>query len=87
MSPTRTRAERDALTVEITFALVTGILLGVAGFLALAGAVVWVPVHRAWAGPWLTASGVVGVALFAVRVVRVLRRPQPSQPGRTNPDS
>ncbi|KPC64544.1 DUF6332 family protein [Streptomyces chattanoogensis] len=103
MSPTRTRAERDALTIEITFALVTAAFAGAVGFLVMGSAAIWAPMPRSWAGPWLTASGVVGAVLFVVRVVRVLRRwpgpaggrPagrdivwfQPSQPGRTNPDS
>ncbi|MFI9048805.1 DUF6332 family protein [Streptomyces sp. NPDC053427] len=87
MSPTRTRAERDTLTVEISFALVTGIFVGVIGFLAMGSAILWAPLPRSWEGPWLRASGVAGAALFAIRVVRVLRRAQPSQPGRTSPDS
>lgn len=105
MSPTRSRAERDAITVEIMFALVSGGFLGAAGFLVLGSAVSWSGLPGAWKGPWLTASAVVGGALFVFRVVRVLRRPyvasggrpsardvvwrpyQPSQPGRTSPDS
>ncbi|MFJ9416776.1 DUF6332 family protein [Streptomyces sp. NPDC101227] len=87
MSPTRTLAERDTLTVEIAFALVTGLFIGGIGFLAIGSAAVWAPLPSSWAGPWLRASGAIGAALFAVRVVRVLRRAQPSQPGRTNPDS
>ncbi|MFG3114947.1 DUF6332 family protein [Streptomyces sp. NPDC048197] len=105
MSPTRDRAERDAITVEIMFALVSGGFLGAAGFLLLGSAVLWAGLPGAWKGPWLTVSAVVGGVLFVVRVVRVLRRPyvasggrpsvrdvvwrpgQPSQPGRTSPDS
>jgi len=87
MSPVRTRAERDALTVEITFALVTSLFIGVIGFLAIGSAVLWAPLPGSWEGPWLRASGVVGAVLFVIQVVRVLRPGQPSQPGRTNPDS
>ncbi|WP_030798468.1 DUF6332 family protein [Streptomyces sp. NRRL S-337] len=105
MSPARSRAERDAITVEIMFALVSGGFLGVAGFLVLGSAVLWAGLPGGWKGPWLTVSAVVGGVLFVVQVVRVLRRPyvasggrasvrdvvwrpgQPSQPGRTSPDS
>ncbi|MCX4638427.1 DUF6332 family protein [Streptomyces sp. P9-2B-2] len=103
MSPSRTQAERDAITVEIMFALVSGAFLGASGFAVLAGAAVWGPVPGAWRGPWLTVSGVLGGALCCVRVVRVLRRLpgrpgrgpspgdviwfHPSHPGRTSPDS
>lgn len=105
MSPARSRAERDAITVEIMFALVSGGFLGAAGFLVLGSAVLWAGLPGGWKGSWLTVSAVVGGVLFVVRVVRVLRRPyvasggrpsvrdvvwrpgQPSQPGRTSPDS
>ncbi|MER6304857.1 DUF6332 family protein [Streptomyces sp. NPDC001657] len=108
MSPAPRRAERDAITVEIMFALVSGGFLGAAGFLMLGSPVLWAGLPDAWKGPWLTVSAVVGGVLFVVRVVRVLRvlrrpyvasggrpsvrdvvwRPgQPSQPGRTSPDS
>ncbi|MGW9432029.1 DUF6332 family protein [Streptomyces decoyicus] len=103
MSGTRTQAERDAVTVEIMFALVSGVFVGGVGFGVLSSAVLWAGLPDAWKGPWLAVSGAVGGVLCAVRVVRVLRRMprrpaagpsaqdvvriQPSQPGRTNPDS
>ncbi|WP_326622150.1 DUF6332 family protein [Streptomyces decoyicus] len=103
MSGTRTRAERDAVTVEIMFALVSGAFVGGLGFGVLSSAILWAGLPDAWSGPWLAASGAVGGMLCGVRVVRVLRRMprrpaagpsardvvriQPSQPGRTNPDS
>ncbi|MGI5256599.1 DUF6332 family protein [Streptomyces angustmyceticus] len=103
MSPSRTRAERDALTVEIMFALVSGAFLGVVGFLALGGVALWGGLPGPWRGPWLTVSEAFGGLLCGVRVVRVLRRlpgrpgtgpspadvvwTQPGRPGRTNPDS
>ncbi|MEU9499468.1 DUF6332 family protein [Streptomyces sp. NPDC048196] len=105
MSPVRSRAERDAITVEIMFALVSGGFLGAAGFLVLGSPVLWADLPGAWKGPWLTVGAAVGAVLFVLRVVRVLRRPyvasggrpsvqdvvwrpgQPSQPGRTSPDS
>ncbi|MFF8788084.1 DUF6332 family protein [Streptomyces sp. NPDC015125] len=103
MSPRRTQAERDAVTVEIMFALVSGAFVGASGFGVLGSAVLWGPVPAAWRGPWLTVSAALGGVLFCIQVVRVLRRLpgrpgaspssgdvvwiQPSQPGRTNPDS
>ncbi|MFG2830333.1 DUF6332 family protein [Streptomyces sp. NPDC048434] len=103
MSPTRTPAERDAVTIEIMFALVSGAFVGLSGGGVLGSAVLWGGMPGSWRGPWLTVSAVLGGALFCVRVVRVLRRLparpgagpstedviwiQPSQPGRTNPDS
>ncbi|MGW7024185.1 DUF6332 family protein [Streptomyces decoyicus] len=102
MSGTRTRAERDAVTVEIMFALVSGVFVGALGFGVLSSALLWAGLPDAWSGPWLAVSGAVGGVLCGVRVVRVLRRMprrpaagpsvqvvriQPSQPGRTSPDS
>ncbi|KOG37604.1 DUF6332 family protein [Streptomyces decoyicus] len=103
MSGTRTQAERDAVTVEIMFALVSGAFVGGLGFGALSSATLWAGLPDTWSGPWLAVSGIVGGVLCGVRVVRVLRRMprrpaagpsvqdvvwiQPSQPGRTNPDS
>ncbi|MER7999914.1 DUF6332 family protein [Streptomyces sp. NPDC095613] len=85
---TRSAAARDAVTVEIVFALVTG--------LVLAGAVFAVGAVTAWylglpdLAPRVAAVAA-GVA-FVVRVVRVLWRfPRPSgrseRPGRTGSDS
>lgn len=103
MSPSRTQAERDAVTVEIMFALVSGAFVGASGVGVLGSAVLWGPVPASWRGPWLAVSAALGGVLFCVQVVRVLRRLpgrpgagpspgdvvwiQPSQPGRTNPDS
>ncbi|MCZ1011064.1 DUF6332 family protein [Streptomyces lydicus] len=103
MSPSRTQAERDAVTVEIMFALVSGAFVGVVGFGVLGGAALWGPVPAPWRGPWLAVSTAVGGVLFCVRVVQVLRRLpgrpgagpspgdvvwlQPSRPGRTDSDS
>ncbi|WP_407554243.1 DUF6332 family protein [Streptomyces sp. Pv4-95] len=87
MSPTRSRSEKDALTVEIVFALLSGALAGGICFLAVGSPALWGGLPTPWKGPWLTASGVLGGAVCAVRVVWVLRRGQPSQPGRTSPDS
>ncbi|MFI7500888.1 DUF6332 family protein [Streptomyces sp. NPDC049687] len=87
----RTQAERDAITVEIGYALfsagfaaavVFGAVAGPALLFRLPGTVEWL----------LIRAGLVLVpVLFVARVVSVLLRfagaRQPSQPGRTNPDS
>lgn len=83
----RSQAEREAVTVEITFALVSaGVLAGLA-FLALASPALFGEGSDAWLrhGQW------VGSSVFILRVLWVLvkwqQRRQPSQPGRTSPDS
>ncbi|MBZ4015007.1 DUF6332 family protein [Streptomyces purpurogeneiscleroticus] len=88
MSPTRSQAQRDAVTVEIAFAVVTGALAGVLAFLICAAPVLWDVLPASWRGSWLMAAALIGGAAFVHRVVRVLWRwRQPSQPGRTSPDS
>ncbi|WP_406264493.1 DUF6332 family protein [Streptomyces sp. NBC_00191] len=91
----RTQAERDAITVEIGFAVVTGFLVGGLTFLAIAGPTMVIPMSSGAERPLVLAGAVAGLAVFVVRVVHVLWRfpggpgkpRQPSQPGRTNPDS
>ncbi|MFF8831435.1 DUF6332 family protein [Streptomyces sp. NPDC015131] len=79
----RTQAERDAITVEIGFALVTGVLLAALLF-AVCAAPVWV---LALEGD--TERGVLGAACavagagFLFRVVRVLWRFSTAAPART----
>ncbi|MGW7291050.1 DUF6332 family protein [Streptomyces xiamenensis] len=71
----RSEAERDALTVELVFALLTGALRAATVF-----AVVWVPVEVLEApgrDAWLTAAGTLAGVAFTVRVVRVLWRWEP----------
>ncbi|MGH3309420.1 MAG: DUF6332 family protein [Streptomyces sp.] len=90
---TRTQAERDAVTVEIGFALFTGTVLAGLCFLAVAGGshLAGVPDPR----PWLLFAMLSSGAVFVTGVLCVLlpkRRAgpssaQPSQPGRTRPDS
>lgn len=91
MSPTRTAAERDAVTIEIMYALVTGALLGGVGFLVTASPVLGGLLPRSWEAPWVTVCACLGAVLCAARLLQVLRwrpaRNQPSQPGRTSPDS
>ncbi|MFC3571935.1 DUF6332 family protein [Streptomyces yaanensis] len=89
----RTQAERDAITIEIGYALcsaafaaalVFGVVAGPAFAFDLSGGT-----RRALEGSGAT----VAVVLFVARVVSVLVRfgrgggTQPSQPGRTSPDS
>ena len=87
MSPTRSQPERDALTVEIVFALLSAAFAGGICFLAVGSPALRGGLPTPWKGPWLTVSGVLGGAVGVVRLVWVLRRAQPSQPGRTSPDS
>ncbi|MFI9645675.1 DUF6332 family protein [Streptomyces sp. NPDC052040] len=91
--PRRTQAERDAITVEIGYALCTAAVAAALLFGAVAGPV-FVFGLTGGARHALLVTGAVGAAvLFGVRVVGVLVRfgcgtgGQPSQPGRTSPDS
>ncbi|MFE3497108.1 DUF6332 family protein [Streptomyces sp. NPDC059175] len=94
----RSQAERDAITVEICYALFSAVFAAAVVFAALVGPTL------AFAVPYVVERGllVVGAAasalVFAWRVTTVLwrfsrrtdqssRPDQPSQPGRTNPDS
>ncbi|GAB2729391.1 DUF6332 family protein [Streptomyces bullii] len=96
----RTPAERDAITVEIGYALCSAAFAAAVLFGAVAGPALLFDlpdgVDAALRG---TGTGLAAV-LFAARVVNVLVRfrhqaaagegrpgSQPSQPGRTNPDS
>lgn len=80
------QAEREAVTVEIAFALISGGVLAGAVFLALASPALF------WHGSpsWIQHAQWVGFTAFIGRVLWVLLRwrwRQPSQPGRTSPDS
>ncbi|MDT0381209.1 DUF6332 family protein [Streptomyces sp. DSM 42041] len=87
----RPRAEREAAAVEIVFALLSGGLLAGLVFLAVASPTLF----DGASDGWLRTAQWLGSWVFILRVVWVLvkwheRReaaPQPSQPGRTNPDS
>jgi len=91
------QARRDAVTVEIGYALCSALFLAAVVFGAVAGPA-WVFGLSDSARDTLVASGAtLGAVLFVVRVVSVLNRfarehdgngeAQPSQPGLTNPDS
>ncbi|MFI6335010.1 DUF6332 family protein [Streptomyces sp. NPDC050535] len=96
MEPTRgrrSRAERDAITVEIGYALFSAAFAAAVVFGAVSGPALLFdlpdPLHRT-----LLASGtLLAAVLFVLRTVSVLLRfgredgSQPSQPGRTSPDS
>lgn len=87
----RTQAERDAITVEIGYALFTAVLAAAVVFGAVAGPVLLFDLPHTVETVLLCTAFVLAPLLFLARVVSVLlrfRRPgQPSQPGRTNPDS
>lgn len=102
MNGPRTQAQRDAVTVEIGFALLTGAVLAGLSFLAFLGARAVLPLPDG--GTWLTLAGSTSATVFVARVLYVLSRArpgefdadgaegadaaaQPSQPGRTSPDS
>ncbi|MEU5162770.1 DUF6332 family protein [Streptomyces sp. NPDC020875] len=96
----RTGAERDAVTVEIGYALVSAAFAAAVVFGAIAGPGWVFPVSPGVADGLVVVGRAAAVVVFAVRVATVLwrfgRRPrggggpgggQPSQPGRTSPDS
>ncbi|GHE82899.1 hypothetical protein GCM10018785_58600 [Streptomyces longispororuber] len=100
----RSQAERDAITVEIGYALASATAAAVLVFMAVAGGPVLVFGLSGGLAETLTGVGVtLAAVVFLVRLVTVLWRfadrlrgrraaaagapPQPSQPGRTSPDS
>lgn len=87
----RTQAERDAMTVEIGYALASAAVLAALVFGAVSGPALLFDLSDATEDLLIPIGSGLAVILFFVRVVSVLvrfqRGPQPSQPGRTNPDS
>ncbi|MFF4231769.1 DUF6332 family protein [Streptomyces sp. NPDC001820] len=88
----RTQADRDAITVEIGYALISATLVAALTFGAIAGPKLMFTMPYAAERGLLFAGLAAAGIVFAVRVVTVLwrfpRAPgQPSQPGRTSPDS
>lgn len=73
-SGTRTQAERDAVTVEIGYALLSGCFLFAVVFAAVAGPAVLWHLPPALDTSLLAAGCVVAGVLALVRVVHVLRR-------------
>ncbi|MFD5911307.1 DUF6332 family protein [Streptomyces massasporeus] len=87
----RSHTERDAVTVEIGYALCSAAFLAAVAFGAVAGPALLFDLPDTAERLLLRACVVLAPVLFAVRVVSVLLRfrtaDQPSQPGRTSPDS
>jgi hypothetical protein len=101
MRRVRTQGERDAATVEMVYAAVSGVLFAAAGFAATISPVLADAAHGTARQGWFTAAVVMAAGIFCGRVALTLRRfeqgnrsrdidrtaGQPSQPGRTRPDS
>ncbi|MFF7791333.1 DUF6332 family protein [Streptomyces sp. NPDC007991] len=87
----RTQAERDAMTVEIGYALCSAAFAAAVVFGAVAGPALLFDLPDTPERLLLRAALVLTPVLFVARVVSVLLRfrsaAQPSQPGRTSPDS
>ena len=87
----RTNAQRDAATVEIGYALVSAAFGAVVVFGAVAGPALLLDLPQlldaALLGLGLTVAPVIFVARVVSVLVRFRRERQPSQPGRTSPDS
>ncbi|MEU1002638.1 DUF6332 family protein [Streptomyces tibetensis] len=87
----RSQAERDAITVEIGYALCSAAFAAAVIFGAVAGPALIFDLPETAERVLVRAGLVLAPVLFAARVVSVLlrfrRAGQPSQPGRTSPDS
>ncbi|MFJ4537381.1 DUF6332 family protein [Streptomyces tibetensis] len=87
----RSQAERDAITVEIGYALCSAAFAAAVVFGAVAGPALFFDLPETTERLLVRAGLVLAPVLFAARVVSVLlrfrRAGQPSQPGRTSPDS
>ncbi|MFJ8082456.1 DUF6332 family protein [Streptomyces sp. NPDC096205] len=87
----RTQAQRDALTIEIGYALFSAAFAAAVVFGAIAGPALFFDLPGRVETLLLRTGMALAAVLFVARVISVLvrfRRPaQPSQPGRTNPDS
>ncbi|OKK03407.1 hypothetical protein AMK26_17995 [Streptomyces sp. CB03234] len=90
----RTQAQRDAITVEIGYALVTGALLAVGLFVLCAAPVPVLDLEGGAARGVLTVAATAAGLGFLTRVARVLWRfgagaaaGRPGGPGRTGPDA
>ncbi|WP_307161796.1 DUF6332 family protein [Streptomyces rishiriensis] len=87
----RTQAERDVITVEIGYALCSAVFAAAVLFGAVAGPALLFELPGLAEKSLLRAGLGLAPVVFLVRVVSVLVRlrtgAQPSQPGRTSPDS
>ncbi|MFF8973378.1 DUF6332 family protein [Streptomyces sp. NPDC014995] len=88
----RTQADRDAVTVEIGYALFSAAFAAALFFGVVAGPALLFHLPDLVERWSLRTGSVLAAVVFAARVVSVLVRfrtdgGQPSQPGRTSPDS
>ncbi|MFG3201208.1 DUF6332 family protein [Streptomyces sp. NPDC048192] len=87
----RTKAQQDAATVEIGYALVSALFAAGVLFGAVAGPALLFDLPRLLSLVLLRLGTAVAPVVFTARVISVLVRfrkaGQPSHPGRTNPDS
>ncbi|WP_324787904.1 DUF6332 family protein [Streptomyces sp. H51] len=87
----RGQAGRDAVTVEVGHALCSAAFAAAVVLGAVACPALLSDLPPAFSAPLVRAGLAIAGVLFAVRVVSVLlrfqRAGQPSQPGRTRPDS
>jgi hypothetical protein len=88
----RTQAERDAMTVEIGYALVSAVFVAAVLFGVVAGPALLFELPDSVETLLMRGGLVLAPVVFFLRVATVLYRyrpgaGQPSQPGRTNPDS
>ncbi|NNN29061.1 hypothetical protein HLK59_01575 [Streptomyces sp. S3(2020)] len=90
----RDQAARDAITVEIGYALFSAAFAAAVVFGALAGPALLFDLPRTMERLLVHVGLALAPVLFMARVISVLLRlgredgaAQPSQPGRTNPDS
>ncbi|CAM5260768.1 DUF6332 family protein [Streptomyces aurantiogriseus] len=87
----RTQAQRDAITVEIGYALCSAAFAAAVLFGAVAGPALLFRLPDVFETSLLRTGLALAPLMFVARVVSVLGRfrgrAQPSQPGRTNPDS
>ncbi|MER7787262.1 DUF6332 family protein [Streptomyces sp. NPDC097640] len=72
MTGPRTQAERDAATVEIMFAVVSGALLAALLFFVCASPALFSDLGGAAEKAWLTTAATAATAGFAARVLQVL---------------
>jgi len=88
----RSKAEQDAFVVELGYALFSAAFAAGVLFGAVAGPALLFELPGTVESLLVRGAKVLAVVLFAARVISVLvrfrrRADQPSQPGRTNPDS
>ncbi|WP_329342049.1 DUF6332 family protein [Streptomyces sp. NBC_00663] len=86
------KARRDAITVEIGYALFSAVFAAAVVFGAVAGPALLFELPEMLEKVLIHLGLGIAPVLFAARVISVLLRfrrdtSQPSQPGRTNPDS